>query len=133
MYILQSFIARSPARRTDTSVHAITSPERVVKSRPRGSSQSQRKCFYYLIFSIVYLNVLQTVKICFYSPPKIAVNAMKYFDFILSCKDYSCNLSFKTIFCASFNSYPKCFSNNLLWKLLLFHNNKLILCQSFIV
>ncbi|XP_035227024.1 CLIP-associating protein 2-like isoform X4 [Stegodyphus dumicola] len=33
--------ARNPARRNESSVHAITSPERVIKSRPRGSSQSQ--------------------------------------------------------------------------------------------
>ncbi|CAL1297608.1 unnamed protein product [Larinioides sclopetarius] len=34
--------SRTPAtRRNEMSVHAITSPERVVKSRPRGSSQSQ--------------------------------------------------------------------------------------------
>ncbi|KAF8778912.1 CLIP-associating protein 1 like protein [Argiope bruennichi] len=35
-------LPRTPAtRRNEISVHAITSPERVVKSRPRGSSQSQ--------------------------------------------------------------------------------------------
>ncbi|CAL1297609.1 unnamed protein product [Larinioides sclopetarius] len=35
-------LPRTPAtRRNEMSVHAITSPERVVKSRPRGSSQSQ--------------------------------------------------------------------------------------------
>ncbi|GFY46712.1 hypothetical protein TNIN_462074 [Trichonephila inaurata madagascariensis] len=35
-------LPRTPAsRRNEISVHAITSPERVMKSRPRGSSQSQ--------------------------------------------------------------------------------------------
>lgn len=45
IYIYIYFSARNPARRNDTSVHAITSPERVIKSRPRGSSQSQRNLF----------------------------------------------------------------------------------------
>ncbi|XP_054708100.1 CLIP-associating protein 1-like [Uloborus diversus] len=34
-------LPRNSVRRHETSIHAITSPERVIKSRPKGSSQSQ--------------------------------------------------------------------------------------------